>query len=134
MPERILFVTGKLAEPSLRRVLSDLAPEAGFEPEVAVLPITVAALLTTDWVGRKLHIPDGAERIVLPGYCRGDLAAIPAAAGVRVERGPKDLRDLPEYFGCRRERPGEYGAYDIEIVAEINHAPTLSSEQVSVAA
>src|SRR5262249_37436114 len=99
MPERILFVTGKLAEPSLRRVLAEVAPRAGFEPEVAVLPITVAALLTTEWVGRKLTIPPETNRVVLPGYCRGQLTDIPTT-GVPVERGPKDLRDLPEFFGA----------------------------------
>src|SRR5437762_7418501 len=52
---RVLFVTGKLAEPALRRLLADLAPRAGFEPVVAVLPITVAALTTTPWVAR--HLP-----------------------------------------------------------------------------
>lgn len=126
MAPRVLFVTGKLAEPSLRRVLADLAPKAGFEPDVAVLPITVAALLTTDWVGRRLQVPADTERVILPGYCRGDLAAIPAGSGVRVERGPKDLRDLPEFFGARRGRPEGYGRHDIEIVAEINHAPGLT--------
>src|SRR5205085_3879899 len=70
---RILFVTGKLAEPALRRVLGELAPRAGFEAEVAVLPITVAALLTTDWVARHLPPPAGVDRVVLPGFCRGEL-------------------------------------------------------------
>src|SRR5262245_28182223 len=130
MPPRILFVTGKLAEPSLRRVLSDLAPKAGFEPEVAVLPITVAALLTTDWVGRKLEVPADVQRVVLPGYCRGDLEAISSPGSVAVERGPKDLRDLPEYFGTGIRRPANYGRYDIELVAEINHAPTLARDAI----
>jgi dihydropteroate synthase-like protein len=129
MLPRILFVTGKLAEPSLRRVLTDLAPKAGFEPDVAVLPITVAALLTTDWVGRRLHVPPETDRVILPGYCRGDLAAV-SADGVRVERGPKDLRDLPEFFGTRQGRPASYGQFDIEIVAEINHAPTLRLDEI----
>ncbi len=120
---RLLFVTGKLAEPALRRVLAEVAPAAGFEAEVAVLPITVAALLTTDWVGRKLHVPEGTERIVLPGYCRGDLAAV--TTEIPVERGPKDLRDLPAHFGGRVGRPENYGSFDIEILAEINHAPGL---------
>src|SRR5438270_7870240 len=113
MPPRILFVTGKLAEPSLRRVLADLAPKAGFDPEVAVLPITVAALMTTDWVGRRLQVPPDAERVILPGYCRGEVSSIPAPDAVRVEKGPKDLRDLPEFFGRRRGRPESYGRYDI---------------------
>jgi len=130
MPPRILFVTGKLAEPSLRRVLDELAPKAGFEPDVAVLPITVAALLTTDWVGRKLRVPETTNRVILPGYCRGELSAIPVPESVHVEKGPKDLRDLPEYFGTRRGRPEGYGKYDIEIVAEINHAPSLALDEI----
>jgi len=44
-PRRILFVTGKLAEPALRRVLSDMSPS--FTYDVSVLGITVAALMTT---------------------------------------------------------------------------------------
>ena len=126
--ERILFVTGKLAEWSLRRVLTELAPRAGFEAEVAVLPITVAALLTTDWVGRHLSLPPDIRRIILPGLCRGDLAAIATPKEIQVERGPKDLHDLPEHFGKHKGPPPGYGAWDIEILAEINHAPSLTKE------
>jgi dihydropteroate synthase-like protein len=127
---RVLFVTGKLAEPSLRRVLAKLPPKAEIEPEVAVMPITVAALLTTEWVGRRLQVPSDTERVILPGYCRGDLAEIPAREGLTVERGPKDLRDLPEYFGGRKGRPENYGMHDIEILAEINHAPSLPVPEI----
>jgi dihydropteroate synthase-like protein len=133
MPPRILFVTGKLAEPSLRRVLADLAPAIGFEADVAVLPITVAALMTTEWVARKLDISTTTNRVILPGNCRGEIVAIPAPPTVSVEKGPKDLRDLPEFFGTSR-RPEDYGKYDIEILAEINHAPSLSLDQIRVAA
>ena len=59
---RLLFVTGRLAEPALRRVLAELAPAAGLRAEVAVLPITVAALLTTPWVARHLTVPAGVGR------------------------------------------------------------------------
>lgn len=120
---RVLFVTGKLAEPALRQVLSEVGPRAQIETEVAVLPITVAALLTTDWVGRKLTIPHGIDRVVLPGLCRGEVGAIPTH--VPVEHGPKDLRDLPEHFGLKKGRPPNYGSFDTEILAEINHAPSL---------
>src|SRR4051794_27824522 len=117
MGPRILFVTGKLAEPSLRRVLVELAPAAGFEPDVAVMPNTVAALLTTEWVGRQPQVPQHTDRGILPGYCPGGLSEIPAGDAT-VERGPKDLRDLPESFGTRRGRPESYGKHDIEIIAE----------------
>src|SRR3954468_22468417 len=134
IPSRTLFVTGKLAEPSLRRVLADLAPKAGFEPEVAVLPITVAALMTTEWVGRRLRVPAATQRVILPGYCRGDVAAVPTPETVRVEKGPKDLRDLPEFFGGPRGRPKSCGRYDIEIGAEINHTPGLPPADILAAA
>jgi dihydropteroate synthase-like protein len=130
MPPRVLFVTGKLAEPSLRRVLAEIAPKAGFEADVAVMPITVAALLTTEWVGRRLQIPANTSRVVLPGYCRGEVSSITAPEGAIVERGPKDLRDLPEFFRTRKGRPESYGQFDIAIIAEINHAPNLSTAEI----
>src|SRR5262249_30979114 len=102
---RVLFVTGKLAEPALRRVLAEIAPKAGFESEVVVLPISVAALLTTDWIARHLTPPGDASRIVLPGFVRGELGDIASAAP--VERGPKDLRDLPEFFGQQSGTPAD---------------------------
>ena len=127
---RILFVTGKLAEPSLRRVLKELAPSAGFEPEIAVLPITVAALMTTDWVARHLPKFEPVERVVLPGLCRGEIELVSDVANAPAEFGPKDLRDLPEHFGKRKGPPEGYGMFDIEILAEINHAPRLRIEQL----
>jgi dihydropteroate synthase-like protein len=128
-PDRIHFVTGRLAEHSLRAVLGELAPQAGFEYTVEALNITVAALMTPEWVARRVHAPEGTTRVVLPGYCDGDLAPVVAAAGVPVERGPRDLRRLPEFFG---ERPSatDYGRHDIEILAEINHAPRLALAKI----
>ncbi|HYT88715.1 MAG TPA: DUF6513 domain-containing protein [Gemmataceae bacterium] len=122
---RLLFVTGKLAEPALRRLLTDLATRAGFDFDVAVLPITVAALATTPWIARHLTVPQNSDRVILPGLCSGDLAAVAAITAAPVERGPKDLRDLPEFFGAATTQPADYGTYDIAILAEINHAPRL---------
>src|SRR5947199_9677284 len=100
----LLFVTGKLAEPALRRSLAEVALQAGFDYTVAVLPITVAALATTHWVAKHLAIPENIDRILLPGLCAGDLEQISRSPGVAVERGPKDLLDLPEFFGGAKGR------------------------------
>jgi dihydropteroate synthase-like protein len=124
-PSRILFITGKLAAPALRRQVAALESAHGFRGEVAVLPITVAALLTTKWVAGHLEPVPGIDRAILPGFCAGELQLVSDVLKVPVERGPRDLRDLPEYFGGRTGPPEGYGAFDIEILAEINHAPKL---------
>lgn len=125
-----LLVTGKLAEPALRRQVAALAPHLEMELSVAVLPITVVALATTSWVARHLRVPVGVDRVVLPGLCLGDLQECKAATGMPVERGPKDLRDLPDFFGTKGGPPSDYGGHDIEILAEINHAARLSRDEL----
>jgi dihydropteroate synthase len=131
--EHIHFVTGRLAEEPLRRTAAELAGRLGFEHSVSVLNITVAALMTPAWIAQRLNAPDGTTRIILPGYCSGDLQPVEKVSpGASVERGPKDLRELPEYFG--QARPQDYGDYDIEILAEINHAPRLPLGDILVQA
>jgi dihydropteroate synthase-like protein len=123
----VLFVTGTLAEPALRRMLDDMSP--AFACDVAVLRITVAALMTTPWIARFLDAPPDTDLILIPGLCEGDVAVIAAKTGVAVRKGPKDLREIPEYFG-HEQLAHDYGAYDIEIVAEINNAPRLSPDEI----
>lgn len=124
----IHFVTGRLAEYSLRRVLAELAPAVGFDYTVEVLGITVAALMTTDWVAKRIRVPPETHRVLLPGYCSGDLAVVQRLTTAPVERGPKDLRELPRWFG--QHAADDYGRYDIEILAEINHAPRLRPDEI----
>jgi len=128
--QHIQFVTGRLAEFSLRKVLEQLAPQAGFDYTLDVLGITVAALMTPDWIARRVARLDEVTKVLVPGYCHGDLAPIAAACDKPVERGPKDLRDLPAYFGRKSPAADDYGKYDIEIVAEINHAPRLDRDEI----
>jgi dihydropteroate synthase len=135
---RLLFVTGRLAEFALREVLKGLTEQGAFHAEVAILPISVAALMTPQWVARHLDVPEGIDRIILPGFCRGDLAPVQERAGaVPVELGPTDLRALPRAFGLGLDpdagREG-YGDHDIEILAEINHAPRLEMDRLVVEA
>lgn len=127
--QHIHFVTGRLAEHALRRQVAELAKRLDFDYSVDVLPITVAALMTPRWVARHWQIPVTATRVLLPGYCEGDLTPLAAQTHVPVERGPRDLRQLPAYFGQRTDR-SDYGEYDIEILAEINHAPRLANDDL----
>ncbi len=81
--------------------------------------------MTPPWVARHLAVPVGVERVILPGHCRGDLGEVARVAGVPVELGPEDLRDLPRFFGDESRSPYRGDRFDIEILAEINHAPRL---------
>lgn len=128
--QHVQFVTGRLAEFSLRKVLETLAPQAGFDYTIDVLHITVAALMTPEWIARRIAKVPEATRVLVPGHCHGDLSPIAEACGKPVERGPKDLRDLPTFFGRPRPSAVDYGPHDIEIVAEINHAARLSREEI----
>jgi dihydropteroate synthase-like protein len=127
--QHIHFVTGRLAQHSLERLLPKLAKENDFTYSVDVLPITVAALMTPQWIAKHWRIPPQTTRILLPGYCEGDLAPLSAKTNLPIEVGPRDLRRLPQYFS-QAAAPIEYGAYDIEILAEINNCPRLSLEQI----
>src|SRR5262249_44456662 len=58
-----------------------------------------------------------------------DLTPILSLTHATVEHGPRDLRDLDEFFG-QRATQDDYGGYDIEILAEINHAPRLPLDRI----
>jgi dihydropteroate synthase len=127
----VVFVTGRLAEPALRRVLADMTTP--FTSDVAVLGITVAALMTTTWIADHLEVPPDTDLVLIPGLCEGDPQALAERLGIPVEKGPKDLREIPQHFG-RSSATRQYGAWDIEIVAEINNAPRLTRAAVRAAA
>jgi dihydropteroate synthase-like protein len=130
MPRKhIHFVTGRLAEHSLKAIVAPLAAQVGFAYSVEVLPITVAALMSPEWIARHWHVPSEATRVILPGYCEGDLLPLERQTSAALERGPRDLRQLPAYF-LQPPPPIDYGAWDIEIIAEINHCPRLTREQI----
>lgn len=127
--EHIHFVTGRLARHALEQLLPKLAEQVGFAYSLEVLPITVAALMTPDWVAKQVHVPAEATMVLIPGYCEGELTVLESAVNLPVKTGPRDLRQLPVYFS-REPLPAEYGAYDVEIIAEINSCPRLSLAEI----
>lgn len=127
MTERILFLTGKLAEKSLHRVLEGMQPE--FSYEVRNIGVSVAALMTASMIQRRLKDTGGADRIIVPGLCQGDLQALTEEFGVSVERGPKDLKDLPAYFGGAAFEP-DLSRHDVQIFAEIVEAPQIGLDEI----
>ena len=94
------------------------------------MKITVAALMTTDWIAQVPRGPRGVTRIMIPGMCEGDDRRPRASAsGVPAEKGPADLKALPSWFGQADARAG-YGERDIRVFAEINHVPRLDRDEI----
>ena len=122
--EHLHFVTGRLAENGLRQVVAQLAIDLQFDYSIDVMPITVAALLTPRWIADRINVAPTATRIILPGYCEGDLSPLRHAIKIPIEIGPKDYRALPEFLGGKR-LDSDLDEYSIEIIAEINHAPRM---------
>lgn len=142
--EHILFLTGRLAQPSLERVLASI-DSPPFTWEVRELGLQVAALMTADMIGRRLPLPlrlppdpgsaavspapRQVDRIIVPGRCRGDLGALAAHFGIPVQRGPEEVKDLPQFFN-RAAKPITLDDYEVAIFAEIVDAPRLSVEAI----
>jgi len=126
--DHILFLTGRLAQPQLERVLAGI-DDAPFTYEVREIGLQVAALMTADMIRRRVEAPVQASRIVVPGRCRGDLDALSAHFGIPVQRGPEELKDLPRFFD-RAAKPVDLSEYEVAIFAEIVDAPRLSVEAI----
>jgi dihydropteroate synthase-like protein len=127
MAERILFITGHLAKARLEKVLAGF-DSPNFEWSIFDVGVKVAALMTENIIVRRLSRPVNADRVVLPGRCRADLARLSAEFGVPFERGPEELKDLPAYFG--RARNLDLSRHDIRIFAEIVDASALSVAEI----
>jgi len=126
--DHIVFLTGRLAQPQLERVLAGMQP-APFTWEVREIGLQVAALMTADLIRRRVPQPVQAQRIIVPGRCRGDLEALSTHYGMPVQRGPEELKDLPQFFD-RAAQPIDLSERAVMIFAEIVDAPRLTVDVI----
>ncbi len=134
-----IFITGKLAYPSLKKTLSRL--NLTFDYQIIKMPITVAALMDSDFIIRNLKKNKiiNLDRkidleIILPGRSRAEIEKIKAEIDnnkIKFTKGPEEIIDLPEFFGIkeakidfRQEKRGH------KIIAEINEAALLDLDQI----
>jgi dihydropteroate synthase-like protein len=122
--EHIVFLTGHLAQPQLHKVLAGMA-DAPFTWEVRDVGVQVAALMTAEMIRRRVPAPLQAQRMIVPGRCRGDMDALSAHYSVPVQRGPEEMKDLPQFFN-QQAQPVDLSRYTVEIFAEIVDAPRLT--------
>lgn len=126
--EKIALVTGSLAEPRLSRIAGEIADPA-LDPVVVNVGVKVAALMTAEIVERRLKLPEGTDRVLMPGRFRGDLERLERFFGVPFSRGPDEMADLPDYFGQQR-RAIDLSKHDVTIFAEIVDATVLDVEGI----
>ncbi|MDR4307832.1 dihydropteroate synthase [Chelatococcus sambhunathii] len=126
--EKVALITGSLAEGRLARLAEELRSDA-LDPVVINVGVKVAALMTTEILDRRLKLPETVGRAVLPGRFRGDLEKLADRFGVKFERGPEELADLPQFFGRGGVEP-DLSRHDCAIFAEIVDATTLSTAEI----
>ena len=90
---KILIVTGKLAEETIKEQTSDLKHQV----DVLAFPVTVASFITPRYAAKQLEGVDVKQydMIIMPGPVSGDLSVIEEATGVPTYRGPMHSADLP---------------------------------------
>lgn len=129
MAEKLLFITGHLAEKRLR----DQVAQSGLEDgswQVHNIGIKVAALMTEAILKKRLAKDDvSADRVYVPGRSRMDLDSLAAHYGVPFERGPDEVIDVPQFFGRGAVAP-DLSQHNVKIFAEIVEAPDLTIEDI----
>ena len=128
--EHFHFVTGKLAARGLESYVAELAARLHFRYSVDVLPITVAALMTPNWIAKRITTPKQATAIIVPGYCDTDISLLEDEVNIPVYIGPRDFRLIEAMFTGKHDSREGYGEYSIEIIAEINHAPRMTTSSI----
>jgi dihydropteroate synthase-like protein len=132
MRERVLFLTGRLAGSRLEKVLQGMGPTS-FDWSIFNVGVKVAALMTEPILMRRLPRPLNADRVVVPGRCRADLAHLTQEFGAPFQRGPDELKDLPEFFG-KAAAALDLSRHALRIFAEIVDASQMSVEAIAARA
>ena len=128
MRERILFLTGRLAQSRLEKVLQGMGPTP-FDWSIFNVGVKVAALMTEPILMRRLPRPINADRVVVPGRCRADLTRLAQEFGVPFQRGPDELKDLPMFLGKAGSRL-DLSRHALRIFAEIVDASQIHLEAI----
>ena len=100
-----------------------------FTYDVHNIGVNVAGLMTANLIQRRVTNVGKATRVMVPGRCRGDLATLSQHYAVPVDRGPEELKDLPEFFGKKKKHP-DLCRHDVKIFAEIVDAPQLDIDSI----
>ena len=132
MRDRILFLTGRLAQSRLEKVLQGMEPTA-FDWSVFSVGVKVAALMTEPILMRRLPRPINAGRVVVPGRCRADLARLTQEFEVPFQRGPDELKDLPIFLG-KAGAALDLSRHALRIFAEMVDASQMSVEAIAARA
>jgi dihydropteroate synthase len=125
--EHIVFVTGRLARARLEKVAAGLPDR--FRWSIADAGVKVAALMTEEIIRRRVTLPEGATRVILPGRCRATPEHLAAHFGVPVERGPDEVVDLPAWLGLSA-RKVDLSRHDLRIFSEIVDASKMSVDAI----
>jgi len=133
---KILFLTGKLAEPIVRAAVN-MRP-SNYEIRVLVMPIDVASLATPQSIAsylKKIQLED-YDLIMVSGAIQGSVKPVEEAIGIKVVKGPKHAVDIPmllNMYDPRRLSPDVPA--DTLLIREMrNHAKKiLEKTETSVA-
>jgi dihydropteroate synthase-like protein len=128
MRERVLFLTGRLAQGRLQKVLQGMG-STPFDWSIFNVGVKVAALMTEPILMRRLPRPINADRVIVPGRCRADLTRLAQEFERTFQRGPDELKDLPTFLG-KAGAGLDLSRHAVRIFAEIVDASQISLEAI----
>ena len=127
MSDKLLFLTGRLAEPRLSVTVAGLGLPPG-SWRVANIGIKVAALMTEAIVRNRLKPPLDADRVIVPGPPPHGPRQLgrPLRRALRARAGRN--RRPAAIPRPRRQAAADLSKHDLRIFAEIIDAPLLAAE------